>query len=66
MHWKATHPSDAMVWCEIRRDPSVGFYLYHFVNNRCEHDWHYDQIEDAITHALEDYGINRDRWKQIG
>jgi hypothetical protein len=65
VRWIATIPHDSAQRCEIEHDPLAGFYLYYFVNDCCEQDWHYDNIEAAKQHAFEDYGIGLASWRKL-
>jgi hypothetical protein len=48
---------------EIRRDPSVGYYLYVFEEGRCIRDHLQDTFEIAVESALEDYDVPKDAWR---
>jgi hypothetical protein len=50
---------------EIKEDPSVGFYLYVFENDKCIYDHLQNTFEMAVESAWEDYGVPKSSWEKI-
>lgn len=65
MKWRAKLESHKPKYFEIKEDPSVGFYLYVFENDKCIYDHLQDTFEIAVECAWEDYGVPKDAWEQI-
>lgn len=65
MKWHAKPETLKSRYFEIREDPSVGFYLYIFENNKCIRDHLQDTLEIAMNCAWDDYGVPKTSWKKI-
>ncbi|NGX46997.1 MAG: hypothetical protein K1000chlam3_00366 [Chlamydiae bacterium] len=65
MKWLANSVSLKPRCYEIKHDPSVGFYLYVFENDKCIRDHLQDTLEMAMECALEDYGVPKNAWEKI-
>lgn len=65
MKWRVNVKFSKNWHYEIKYDPSVGFYLYVFENNKCIYDALQDSLKFAIEFAHEKFGIPKDAWKKI-
>jgi hypothetical protein len=50
---------------EIKKDSTVGFYLYVFEGDKCVRDHLQDTIEIAIEYAFQEYGVPKDVWREV-
>lgn len=50
---------------EIKHDPSAGFYLLVYENDKCIRDHLQDTLEIAMECVLEDYGVPKDLWRKV-
>ena len=50
---------------EIKYDPSAGFYLLVYENDKCIRDHLQDTLEIVMECALEDYGVPKDLWRKV-
>jgi len=50
---------------EIKYDPSAGFYLFVYENDKCVRDHLQDTLEIVMECALEDYGVSKDLWRKV-
>ncbi len=64
MKWQAKLKCFPQIYYEIKRGPSVGFYLYVFQNGKCIHDYLQDTLELAIEFAWEDFGVPKNAWEK--
>lgn len=65
MRWRADSEALKPRHYEIKHDPSVGFYLYVFEDDRCVRDYLQDTLETAINCAFEDYNVPKTAWRKI-
>lgn len=65
MKWLANFESLNHRHYEIQHDPSAGFYLYVFEENRCIYDQLQDTLEIAMECAWEDYGVPKYAWIKV-
>lgn len=49
----------------IKHDPSAGFYLFVYENDKCIRDHLQDTLEIVMECALEDYGVPKNLWRKI-
>jgi hypothetical protein len=50
---------------EIKHDPSAGYYLFVYENDKCIRDHLQDTLEIVMECALEDYGVPKDLWRKV-
>lgn len=65
MQWVAEPSSLKPRRYEIKHDPSAGFYLFVFENDKCIRDHLQDTLEMAIECAWEDHGVSKSEWQKV-